>query len=116
MPVSPLIPVYVQDLFFTTMLAAAMAFTSPLDKLPAEVPPNRFLTPQIILPVFAHFLVIIGFQVGILQILKSFDWYTPYEISDPMIETYSYENTVLFIVCLAQYVIASVVGPTFIYK
>jgi predicted P-type ATPase len=118
----------IMDFFFATVLAATMSFTRPVKALPNRMPSDRFFTTDIIVPVFAHFVVVAIFQLVVVHTARGFypDMIYPVHIvngTDASGETIfipnptildtdqqlSFECSSSYIMALIQYVVGALV-------
>ena len=118
----------IQDLLYTTVLASTMGFTGPATKLTNRRPPERLMSFGIWLPVIAQFIICAVFQLGALSMLASQSWYRRFdphpgatgtncfasETANSPACSESWENSAVFLISLAQFLITAVVfnkGP-----
>jgi cation-transporting ATPase 13A2 len=64
----------IQDLLYTTVLAAAMGFTEPARRLTASRPPARLMAPAVWLPVAALAASCAAAQLAALALLARQPW------------------------------------------
>lgn len=118
----------IQDLLYTTVLAGTMGFTRPAVKLTVQRPPDRLMSAGIWFPVIAQFVVCAAFQLGALGMLSRESWYVRFNPEPGATGTncfaratsnspecsQSWENSVVFIMSLGQFLITALVfnkGP-----
>ncbi|KAK9810380.1 hypothetical protein WJX72_009770 [[Myrmecia] bisecta] len=101
----------IQDLFYTSVLAGLMALTAPRSALaPAAPRATRLMSPQLLLPVGLQLVGVLLFQGLGLAMLRKQAWYVKHEVEGRAFQTsYAPENTVIFLVCTAQFVITAFV-------
>ncbi|KAL4457986.1 hypothetical protein ABPG75_012851 [Micractinium tetrahymenae] len=118
----------IQDLLYTTVLASVMGFTHPSRKLSKQRPPERLMSLGIWLPVILQFVTCAFFQLAALLMLTRQAFYTRFDPhpdgtncfdrtqSNSTVCSQSYENSIVFLMSLGQFLIAAFVfnkGPPF---
>lgn len=127
----------IQDLFYTTTLASAMALTHPAKKLSQDLPIKRVISPPVVAAVLVQFIIMSLFQISAIQLLKgpnsgwptgaaaaaanqTFVPFNPYANPDDVINmdttTHYPENGTLMIMATAQIMIVAAIfnrGPPF---
>ncbi|GIL93414.1 hypothetical protein Vretifemale_20808 [Volvox reticuliferus] len=99
----------IEDLFFTTVLAALMGMTAPRSGLSRRRPLPRVMSPPLMLSTVAQCGVVVIFQLASLWMLQAQPGYTRFRGDRDLHDTVAPENTVTYIVALAQYVVMAMV-------
>ncbi|KAK9841669.1 hypothetical protein WJX74_009842 [Apatococcus lobatus] len=100
----------IQDLFFSTTLAACLGLAKPAAKLAIRRPPMRLLSPSVYLPLILQLALCALMQAFALGILSQESWYQrPDRRTAAFLEARSPENTVVFLVSLAQLVMLALI-------
>ncbi|GLC61164.1 hypothetical protein PLESTB_001725200 [Pleodorina starrii] len=99
----------IQDLFFTTVLAALMGATEPRSKLSRSRPLSRVLSAPLMLSTLAQCGVVVVFQLASLWLLQAQPGYEKTMGGAELEDVQAPENTVTYIVALAQYVVLALV-------
>lgn len=99
----------VQDLFYSLFLGLCISDLAPDETLSVKLPPNTLFCTGLMLKLFLQLGIFPAIQAITLEILKTQDWYTPFETDDPLNESWATEGAVLNIIALSQLMIAAVV-------
>ncbi|PNW86612.1 hypothetical protein CHLRE_02g093700v5 [Chlamydomonas reinhardtii] len=99
----------IEDLFFTTVLAALMGFTEPRNKLSRSRPLTRVMSPPLMISTVLQCVVIVVFQLLSLKLLQSQPTYVRFRGGPELHDTVAPENTTTYIVALAQFVVLALV-------
>ncbi|GIL56505.1 hypothetical protein Vafri_11862 [Volvox africanus] len=99
----------IEDLFFTTVLAALMGMTAPRSGLSRRRPLPRVMSPPLMLSTVAQCGVVVVFQLASLWMLKAQPGYIRFRGDRDLHDTVAPENTVTYVVALAQYVVMAMV-------
>jgi cation-transporting ATPase 13A2 len=99
----------VEDLFFTTISASLMGYTKPRSKLSSQRPFPRVLSWPLMMSTILQLLVVMVFQMAALAALHSQPGYVR-TLGPPSIQqVVAAENTTIYIICLAQFIILAMV-------
>ena len=101
---------YIQGWAYTLLPGIVITLTPAAETLSIELPPRRYVSPELLTVLISQGLIFTAFQVGALYMLAAQSFYTRYSTDDPLSSTYSYEATTLENVVLGQLMIASVVS------
>ncbi|EFJ40236.1 hypothetical protein VOLCADRAFT_108270 [Volvox carteri f. nagariensis] len=99
----------IEDLFFTTVLAALMGMTAPRSKLSRRRPLQRVMSLPLMLSTVAQCGVVVLFQLASLWMLQARPGYIAFKGGPDLHDTVAPENTVTYIVALAQFVVTALV-------
>ncbi|GFR50064.1 hypothetical protein Agub_g12206, partial [Astrephomene gubernaculifera] len=99
----------IEDLFFTTVLAALMGFTEPRSKLSRSRPLSRVMSLPLLVSTVAQCGVVVAFQLAALALLRAQPGYVRTRGGPELHDTVAPENTVTYIVALAQFVVLALV-------
>ncbi|GLI67792.1 hypothetical protein VaNZ11_012078 [Volvox africanus] len=99
----------IEDLFFTTVLAALMGMTAPRSGLSRRRPLSRVMSPPLMLSTVAQCGVVVVFQLASLWMLKAQPGYIRFRGDRDLHNTVAPENTATYVVALAQYVVMAMV-------
>eukprot|EP00798_Chlamydomonas_sp_ICE-L_P017927 gene17927-24321_t len=99
----------IQDLFFTTVSAGLMGYTVPRATLSNKKPVKRVMSVPIMTSTVLQLLVVVVFQFIALYMLRQQPDYVRTEGDKELHLVKTPENTTLYLVALAQYVILALV-------
>mmetsp|Transcript_29272 Transcript_29272/g.64753 ORF Transcript_29272/g.64753 Transcript_29272/m.64753 type:complete len:705 (-) Transcript_29272:814-2928(-) len=99
----------IQDLFFTTVLAAFMGFTEPRSKLSRQKPMDRVMSLPLLVSTVLQLVVVVVFQLLSLWLLSRQAGYEPTLGPPDLRLAMAPENTTTYLVALSQYIILALV-------
>lgn len=87
----------IQDLFFTTVLAALMGYTEPRTRLSAQRPLSRVMSMPLLVSTLLQLLVVVAFQLLALWLLTRQPGYVPTVGPTDLRLAQAPENTVTYL-------------------
>lgn len=96
------------DLFLIIPLSLTMSRTGAYNKLTKTMPTGHLISFTILMSVFGQIIVQSIFQIAIYFLLRRKDWFEPLEPEGDK-NILCYENTTLFLLSTAQYIIVVIV-------
>ncbi|KAG2500541.1 hypothetical protein HYH03_001317 [Edaphochlamys debaryana] len=99
----------IEDLFFTTVLAALMGFTEPRKQLSRSRPLQRVMSAPLLLSTLAQCVVVVVFQLAGLWLLQAQAGYVRFMGDKELHATVAPENSATYMVALAQFVVLALV-------
>jgi cation-transporting P-type ATPase 13A2 len=99
----------VQDLFYSLFLGLCISDLGPAETLSTRLPPQSLFSPGLMVKLLLQLGIFPAVQAITLRILKTQEWYTPYETDDPLNDSWAVEGSVVNIIALSQLMIAAVV-------
>ena len=100
----------VQDLFFTTILASFMGLTHPRShQLSKQRPLQRVMSIPLLTSILLQIIIVVVFQILSLLLLNMQPGYTRSQGSPELNIILAPENTVTYIIALAQFIILAIV-------
>lgn len=100
----------VQDLIFTTVLAALMGYTEPRTKLADRRPLNRVMSLPLILDTALQLVVVVTFQIlAVFVLLRNQPGYVPARGTPDLRTVKEPEVSTLYLLGLAQYIVLALV-------
>ncbi|KAG9039815.1 hypothetical protein FRB95_007242 [Tulasnella sp. JGI-2019a] len=107
------------DLFIIIPIAVFMGRTNPFDVIHPQSPTASLVSTKVLSSIIGQVILTSGLQFWAFAWTKAQPWYKPPQMGngpDGKLETYNYENTVLFLVSSFQYILVAAVfsiGPPY---
>jgi cation-transporting ATPase 13A2 len=99
----------IEDLFFTTVSASLMGFTRPRSRLSSVKPLPRVLSWPLMLSTLLQLLIVVAFQLIALAALRAQPGYVRTLGPPTVAQVVAPENSTIYLVSLAQFVILALV-------